>query len=225
MKLWAHCCASETDLFGNRPRKLGCLVHIWSLINSRPRSRISLLGSNWQFCLNQSQMSLGGHMRWHWTRKEICPKLRIFSFLERFVKILAKMATWHFLSGREGHEARFNGRWKFIYVLCWADLYRTFISTGGMMWPVPVSATSQPPLSHPVLPHLSFIESLSLCYFSHNIISNLSVTLQIIYRPSCPVYLTATKLTGFMTMRVAIMFSLKLEKLMEPKYTAFYPVW
>ena len=170
-------------------------------------------------------MSVGGHMRWHWTRKEICPKLRIFSFLERFVKILAKMATWHFLSGREGHEARFNGRWKFIYVLCWADLYRTFISTGGMMWPVPVSATSQPPLSHPVLPHLSFIESLSLCYFSHNIISNFSVTLQIIYRPSCPVYLTATKLTGFMTMRVAIMFSLQFEKLMEPKNTAFYPVW
>ena len=89
------------------------------------------------------------------------------------------------------------------------------------MWPVPVSATSQPPLSHPVLPHLSFIESLSLCYFSHNIISNLSVTLQIIYRPSCPVYLTATKLTGFMTMRVAIMFSLQFEKLMEPKILHF----
>ena len=29
----------ETDLFGSRPRKLGCLVHIWSLINSGSRSR------------------------------------------------------------------------------------------------------------------------------------------------------------------------------------------
>ena len=51
-----YCCAGKTDLFGNRPRKLGCLsvsyifgllltystyslVHIWSVINSGPRSR------------------------------------------------------------------------------------------------------------------------------------------------------------------------------------------
>ena len=90
MKLWAHCCAKKTDLFGNRPRKLGCLLHIWSLINSGPRSRtVYRAHTNWLLSFLRRPTNLKSVLRtherklnwwwwWYWLGKDnfskICEK-------------------------------------------------------------------------------------------------------------------------------------------------------